>query len=114
MTSAPMRPALGTTSRSETFPLPLTLMKFSPNPSRRFSCVVRVLGREERQGPLLDTFARRRVRRTRRIIEGAMRGETRAPVIYGVVTLQKQRLVGKHAREIEPKMVRIIGKGVGL
>src|SRR6266436_994022 len=43
-----------------------------------------------------------------------MRGETRAPVLGGVETLQQQRLIALHLREIEPSMGRVERDGVDL
>src|SRR5580704_3472804 len=44
--------------------------------------------RKKNEGPHLDAFARRRVRRTRGILEGGVRGEARATPV-GVVALEQ-------------------------
>ncbi len=50
----------------------------------------------------------------RRILEGGMRGEARAAVLFRVVALEQDHLVLFQPREIEPSMVRVVEEAIGL
>src|ERR1700681_2809986 len=69
---------------------------------------------EKRQRADLDAFARPRVGRRGRIVEGGVRGPAGAAVVERIKHLEHDRLVAAHAREPEPFVVRIVGDGVSL
>src|SRR5207249_11972792 len=69
---------------------------------------------EEAKGARLDALARRRARGRVRILERAVRGEARAPVLRGIEYLEDEGLVAPHPRKIEPAVLRVVGDAVGL
>jgi hypothetical protein len=70
--------------------------------------------RKEDERPDLDTFARRRIGRTRRVVESSMGGEPRPAIFLRVVALKKHHFVRLQVREVIPVVIGIVGKGVGL
>src|SRR6266849_4756972 len=66
---------------------------------RRVQGLLVVRWREKRERARLDALARRRARRRGRIVERAVRGETRTPVLRRIVHLEHERLVAPHLRK---------------
>src|SRR5271156_1841316 len=69
---------------------------------------------EKHQRSELDTFTRRRVRRTGRIIECRMSGKARPSVFFRIEALDQQRLIAAHLRKVVPAMSSSVGDRVGL
>src|SRR6266851_7701539 len=73
-----------------------------------------IFGRPKYECANLDTLARRRVRRTARIVKRRMSRKTRAAILLRIVALDQQCLVSLHIRKIEPAMIWIEREPVGL
>src|SRR3954469_6752306 len=61
-----------------------------------------------------DAFARPRIRRRGRIVEGGVGGPAGATVLQGVVDLEDQRLLAPHQGQPVPAVLGIVGDGIGL
>src|SRR2546425_5026880 len=72
------------------------------------------LRRKEDERTDLDTFARRCIGRTRRVVESGMGGEPRPAVLLRVVALEQHRLVRLQVREVIPAVIGIVGERIGL
>src|SRR5262249_36646422 len=69
---------------------------------------------EKRQGPHLDAFARRSVRRTCGVVERAVGGPAGAPVFFRLEGFKHDRFVTLHIREVVPDMVGVEHHVTGL
>ncbi len=69
---------------------------------------------KKRQRTDLDAFARVRVRRRGRVVEGGVGRPAGTAVLDRVVDLEDQRLIAPHARQPVPTMRRIVGDRIGL
>src|SRR5262245_30915601 len=81
---------------------------FSHNTRRSYS-----LGCEKSERTHFNTLPRRSVRRSRRIIERGMRGES-STLFFRVVDLENDRFVAAHLGEIDPPMIGIGFEPIGL
>src|SRR6266852_4415817 len=73
-----------------------------------------IFGRPKYECANLNTLARRRVRRTARIVKRRMCRKARSSILLRIVALDQQCLVALHIREIEPTVIWIVSEPVGL